>query len=102
MNLPNLLNNINYSGDIKDIEISSLAHDSRKVAKGSLFIALKGRKSDGYDYIDEAINNGASAILANSRKVSISKDIPIINVENVRYVMSKIASNFFNHPSKKY
>jgi len=100
MNLPDLLNNINYSGNMRNVEISSVAHDSRKVAKGSLFIALKGKRSDGYDYINEAIDNGASAILANSRKVSITKEIPIINVENVRYVMSKIASNFYNHPSK--
>ena len=100
MNLRDLLNNINYSGNMRNIDISSIAHDSRKIARGGLFIALKGKENDGYDYIDEAIKNGAAAILANNRKVSITKDIPIINVENVRYAMSKIASNFFNHPSK--
>ena len=99
MNLSELLNNVDYTGNAKNIEISSIVHDSRKVSKGGLFIALKGKNSDGYDYIDEAICNGASAILANSRKVK-TENIPVINVLNVRSAMSKIASNFFNHPSE--
>ena len=100
MNLIKLLDNINYNGNPSDVNISSIVHDSRKVAEGGLFIALKGEKNDGYNYINQAIHNGAHAILANSREVIVEKNIPIINVSNVRQAMSKIASNFFNHPSK--
>ena len=101
MDLLKILNNIKYTGNPINIDISSIVHDSRKVKKGDLFIALKGEKSDGYKYINQAIENGASAILANSRKVHINKDVSVINVSNVRKAMSKVASNFFNHPSKK-
>ena len=100
MKLSQLLNDVEYSGDSKDIDISSISHDSRKVTNGGLFIALKGNHSDGYNYINDAINNGASAILANSRKVVIEEDLPVINVSNVRLAMSKIASNFYGHPSE--
>ena len=101
MNLLKLLNNIDYSGKISDIDISAITHDSRKVKKGSLFIALKGENNDGYQYINDAIKNGASAILANSRPVDISNNIPVINVANVRQAMAKIACNFFQNPSKR-
>ena len=47
MNLIKLLDNINYTGNPADINISSIVHDSRKVTKGGLFIALKGKKNDG-------------------------------------------------------
>lgn len=101
MELLKLLKGINYSGSTPNIDITSIAHDSRKVKEGSLFIALKGHTDDGYDYIDDAIENGAIAILANSRPVYTTKSIPIINVSNVRESMAKIACNFFGNPSKK-
>ena len=101
MNLLKLLNKVEYWGNPSDVNITSVTHDSRKVKDGSLFIAIKGKMNDGYDYIDEAIKKGASAILANSRKVIINGNVPIVNVLNVRKSMSKIGSNFFEHPSKK-
>ena len=47
----------------QDVEINSLTADSRQVESGSLFAALPGDKLDGRDYIESAIENGASAIL---------------------------------------
>ena len=55
MKLSKILKNINYAGKLKDREITYITHDSRKVKKGTLFIALKGNKSDGHDYIFDAI-----------------------------------------------
>ena len=101
MKLLKLLDGINYSGNASDVTIASITHDSRKVKNGTLFIALKGSVSDGYDYIKDAVENGASAILANSRKVDIDANIPVLNVSNVRKSMSKIASNFFEQPSER-
>ena len=101
MNLSKLLKNIDYLGYPTDVNITSITHDSRKVKHGSLFIALKGEFEDGYKYINDAINNGAVAILANSRPVNIKSDTPILNVSNVRQAMAKIACNFFDNPSEK-
>ena len=100
MELLKLLNNIEYKGNPADVDILSISHDSRKIKKGGLFIALKGDNVDGYDYIEQAIKNGASAILVNNREVKTDSEVPIVNVSDVRKAMSKIASNFFNNPSK--
>ena len=100
MKLSKLLKNIEYKGQHKDQEISSITYDSRKVKNNCLFIAVSGENYDGHDYINEAINNGASAILANGR-APISNRVPIMQVQNPRKVMSKIAANFYDNPSKK-
>jgi UDP-N-acetylmuramoyl-L-alanyl-D-glutamate--2,6-diaminopimelate ligase len=47
-----------------DTVIQSLAYDSRKVGKGIAFVALRGTHSDGHDFIDKAIEGGASAIIS--------------------------------------
>ena len=100
MKLSKLLKNIEYKGQHNDQEISSITYDSRKVKNNCLFIAVSGENYDGHDYISEAINNGASAILANGR-APISNRVPIMQVQNPRKVMSKIAANFYDNPSKK-
>ena len=100
MKLKELLKDVEYNGNVRDIDIASITHDSRKVREKSLFIAVEGRNVDGYKYIKEAVKNGASAILANNRKIAVKDDITTINVPNTRAAMSKIASSFYGHPSK--
>jgi len=100
MKLSNILKNIKFKGDHDDRNISGIAYDSRKVKKNSLFIALSGENYDGHDYINEAIENGASAILANGR-APVCEKVPIMQVKNPRKAMSKIAANFYNNPSKE-
>lgn len=46
-----------------DINITSVHQDSRKVTEGTLFLAIKGFKSDGHDYIEKAIALGAKAVV---------------------------------------
>ena len=100
MNLQSILKNIKYQGEVENIEISNITYDSRKVKEGSLFIAISGQNEDGHDYINEAVNKGASAVIANGR-APVLDNIPIIQVSNPRKVMSKIAANFYNNPSKE-
>ena len=100
MNLQSILKNIKYQGEVENIEISNITYDSRKVKEGSLFIAISGQNEDGHDYIYEAVNKGASAVIANGR-APVLDNIPIIQVSNPRKVMSKIAANFYNNPSKE-
>ena len=60
----NLKNNFNRNLKIKNIVI-----DSKKIKKGDLFIAIKGKKFDGHKFIDEAVKNGASAVIGEKKKV---------------------------------
>lgn len=74
------------------IAISSLTEDSRKVAAGTLFAAFKGATTDGYNFIEKAIAQGASAILTDR---AYKADIPVIVVENPRAAFGQIAAKFY-------
>ena len=100
MNLYKVLEGIDYNGHVEDIDIKNISYDSRKISKESLFVAIKGEKYDGHDFIYEAIKNGASIIIGNKKSVD-SYNVPTIKVENTRKTLSKLADNFFNHPSSK-
>ena len=58
---------INVNGSM-DREISSVYYDSRKVDNGSLFVAIKGLKSDGHNFLGEAVKKGAKAVVAVSNQ----------------------------------
>ena len=47
-----------------DRQVESIAYDSRRVQKNGLFVALRGEKNDGHQFIDQAIEKGASVIVA--------------------------------------
>ena len=67
-----------------DLVIAHLTSDSRNVRIGSLFAAISGNLSDGHNYIDSAIKNGAVAILADGRDLVIPDGIALLRADNVR------------------
>ena len=99
MTLKDILKNLKFTGKIDEREISGIAHDSRKVKSGTLFVAIKGQNSDGYEFIPSAIERGASAIIANGRAINIT-DIPVVHVSDTREAMSHVAANFYGRPSE--
>ena len=66
---------------------------------GDLFIAVNGSNFDGHDYIDQAINNGAMAVITNGRNMNIDP-IPQIKVANPRKAVSHVSSKLFGNPSE--
>ena len=82
-----------------NINIKDIKSDSTKVKKGDLFIAISGKKFDGHDFINQAINSGASAIISNGRDLG-QLPVPQIKVKNSRIAVSKIAAQFYGNPSK--
>ncbi|ADO76868.1 UDP-N-acetylmuramoyl-L-alanyl-D-glutamate--2,6-diaminopimelate ligase [Halanaerobium praevalens] len=103
MQLNKILKNINYeikAGNIKK-EISEIKYDSRAIKTGNLFIAISGFKIDGHQYISQAIENGATAIIIEKELEVYEKDITYLKVENSRQVMSILAKNFFDNPLKE-
>lgn len=83
--------------NMADIEITDICYDSRKVTKGSLFVAIKGFKSDGHQYIDKALSMGASVIVG-------EEDLKMdnyIRVESSRRFLALSSANFFGSPADK-
>ncbi|MDI2112502.1 UDP-N-acetylmuramoyl-L-alanyl-D-glutamate--2,6-diaminopimelate ligase [Commensalibacter nepenthis] len=100
MSLNKLLHHVHLSCVPKDIQITGITLDSRKIQKGYLFAALPGTKSNGCDYIDMAIEKGASAILLPINVPFPQTDHCIaIPCDNPRYIVSLMAACFFSkHP----
>ena len=86
----------------KDADISSIQIDSRKITHGALFICLTGLSVDGHDFIAQAVDLGAAAVLVEKNSsVSSHASATIVQVENTREAMSLVAANFFANPAKK-
>jgi UDP-N-acetylmuramoyl-L-alanyl-D-glutamate--2,6-diaminopimelate ligase len=79
--------------------ISNIEFDSRRVTRGSLFVAVKGYKTDGHDFINAAVASGASAIICEILPENPDKSICWIKTGNSARSLGFAASNFFGNPS---
>ena len=86
------------SGDT-GVEVNALAFDSRKVAANTAFIATRGTQADGHDFIDQAIEKGAVAIICEVLPEDISKSVTYVQVKDSSEALGIMASNFFGNPS---
>ena len=82
------------------VSVDHINFDSRNVNPNSLFISAKGIENDGHDYIDEAIKNGAKAIVHQSDISKKLQGITYIQVPDSRKAIGLIAQNFYDHPSR--
>jgi UDP-N-acetylmuramoyl-L-alanyl-D-glutamate--2,6-diaminopimelate ligase len=87
-------------GDV-DVKIQSIHFNSQEVVKSSLFVANKGVKNDGHDYIMAAISAGASVVVCEKLPLNIVPEITYVKVSDSSYALAIIASNFFGNPSRK-
>ena len=88
---------LQITGD-DDREVTSLAYDSRRVTPGTLFIALRGERSDGHEFVDQAIAKGAVAVVVD--QPSVLQKATTVQVVNTRAAMADLAAAFFRNPSK--
>jgi len=86
------------SGEVNAV-ISNIEFDSRKVTPGSLFVAVKGSRSDGHNYINEAISSGALAVICEILPGDTDKKICWIKTRDSAEALGIAASNFFGSPS---
>ena len=82
------------------MDVKKICNHSSKATQGSLFIAVKGFAKDGHDYINDAIEKGASAIISDSEVLN-TISVPNIKVKDSRLALSHIASRYYNYPSKE-
>ena len=103
MKIKDILTNCNLLEIVgeKDVDVADIAFDSRKVSQGTLFFAVKGTQVDGHDYIDGAIEKGASVIVCEKLPRKKADNVTYVKVDNSAYVLGVGASNFFGNPSEK-
>lgn len=80
--------------------VSGITCDSREVEPGFLFIAMRGDHADGNQFIDQAVDAGAVAIVAEHALEGGAPDLPIVIDPDIRAHIGKIASRFYQHPSR--
>ncbi len=86
-------------GDL-DRPISGLAMDSRRVLPGNLFFALPGRRTDGTSFIDEAIQRGAVAIVAEKIPSATAAKVTYVQVADARRALAQVAQRYYGFPDR--
>ena len=81
--------------------VKDLAIDSRKITEKGLFFAVQGTQVDGHDFINKAIEKGASVIVCEQLPENLNSDTTFVVLKDIRKDMAIIISNFFDHPDKK-
>ena len=89
--------------------VEKIEYDSKKITKGDLFIAIKGFAEDGDDYIKEAIEKGAIAVVIEESSESkvleenkgLVENISLVVVKNTRITLAEISARFYGYPAKQ-
>lgn len=102
----NGLDKIKAKGSL-DLDISNIDSDSRKIKKNGLFVAIDGFNVDGNNYINEAIKNGAVAVITakNIDKTllkEIIEKVTVMVVPDTRFALAICSCNFYDNPSRKF
>jgi UDP-N-acetylmuramyl-tripeptide synthetase len=84
-----------------DAEIRTIEHDSRNVQEKSLFVAIRGFKTDGHRFIENALKSGASAILCEDFPKTLDLTRVYIRVANSRIALAEIAKRFYDNACDK-
>ena len=87
--------------NLKDVFIQGVSIDSRKIEPGNLFVPFKGDHSDGYRFVEDAINNGAAAVLWQKSVPNPPVDLPIIIVEDTLFALQELARSYRNELNVK-
>ena len=103
MNLQQLLYKVNIKKVVGSthIELTGIAFDSREIKETSLFVAIKGTKSDGHNHIQQAIEAGAIAIILEDVPANLNERVTYIKVVDSNIALGIIAANFYDNPSEK-
>lgn len=86
-----------------EIEVKDIIYDSRKIAKDTMFVCMVGAITDGHNYIKDAVEKGASAIVVEREEAAaqIPDSITVIQVKSTRYALALMSAALFNHPARK-
>ena len=94
---------IEVRGDL-EIDVPSIAYDSRKVENGGMFVAIVGFKTDGHNYIESAIQSGAKVIAMQEGAYDagmIPEGITVVFSKDTRKFLPMVACNFYGNPTRE-
>ncbi len=100
MKLTTLLERLEYEviqGN-KEIEITELVNDSRKVVDGSAFVCICGAVVDGHDFIEDVVEKGATAVIV-EKDVKAPEHVTVIKVADTRYALALASAAYFGYPA---
>lgn len=83
-----------------ETEITSLVYDSRKVEKGSLYVAIVGANADGHNYIQQAVEAGAAGVVV-EKDVEVPDTVAVIKSADTREALALLSAAWFDHPADK-
>ena len=103
MKLNELLKNVRPIAVIGDgdVEISGVKIDSRQVAPGYLFVAIKGTQTDGHQYIGKAVELGARAVLCETLPAETAQGVTYVQVASTETAVGPVATLFHGDPTSK-
>jgi UDP-N-acetylmuramoyl-L-alanyl-D-glutamate--2,6-diaminopimelate ligase len=84
-----------------DIAIDKIDFDSRNIVDKDVFVAIRGAVSDGHDYIETAIKNGAIAVICNAFPQTIEAGVTYVQVKDTNKTLAFMAANYYQNPSQK-
>ncbi len=102
MKIKQLLENLEYeilAGNVEE-EFTTLAYDSRKVEKGSVFVCISGTVRDAHEFIPDVIEKGAAAVVV-EKDVPVTDGVTYIKVKNSRRALACMSAAYFGHPAEK-
>jgi len=94
------LNGVRVIGDA-DVWITDIQLDSRRVAKGCLFVAMRGTVVDGHQFIQKAIDAGAVAVLCETLPEELAEKVTFIQVPDCEDAVGPVSTRFFGNPTDK-
>lgn len=81
--------------------VTNVHFDSRRIAPGDLYVAIRGFSRDGVDFVGDAVQRGACAVVSMHLPVAAAAGVPWIQVKNDRRALSQIAARFYDNPSQR-
>ena len=85
----------------EETEVTGIEIDSRKVTKGSAFVAMRGTQTDGHDYIDKALELGASTIICERMPGTLKPDVTYVRYADTTDVVGLLATRLYGDPTRR-
>lgn len=83
-----------------EASVNKIEFDSRKIELNDVFVAIRGSVSNGHDFIDKALNQGASVIVCDTFPDRIVNGVTYIQVKDTNLALAFMAANFYRNPSR--